>query len=380
MLLSANILHVALDYVLRPRKNGPGRSGDPNGRGMLTMGLLFLLVGGTIKYVFTVPYTFCWLHYTLPGSVGIFGNPSYGAIFFLTAWSREHRRSAFPLVTSYVIFEMMVGLLMLNKQDIMMDMIMYLLAIFRDKLTLYRLGVIASVLILCFVTIAPVVGEGRLELLRRNPSADAEGMAAVAATGLTERIDIVATAFGRRIGVLDDPDANDVNNVTSLIRFSYVNQAAFAIHQYDAGRTGDSFGNSLAIFIPRFLWRDKPVITEIGTRFNFLATGNDKSGSGPGLFVDAYWNFGWTGVVLLMAVVGVLLGLWSRYALEIVHRELWLYFPVVLGAMQIGYRTDGYIIADTVGVSVLVFSVHITLKVVDRFVIPVLSRPALGGA
>ena len=101
------------------------------------------------------------------------------------------------------------------------------------------------------------------------------------------------------------------------------------------------------------------------------------SSASPGLFADAYWNFGWIGVVVCMSVVGVVEAFLSRYTLDVVRREAWLYFPVVLMGMQIGFRTDGFFVIDIVGGTVILVCVHFVLKFIDRFVLPLLRQPAI---
>ncbi|MFC1641295.1 hypothetical protein ACFL5O_01210 [Myxococcota bacterium] len=67
--------------------------------------------------------------------------------------------------------------------------------------------------------------------------------------------------------------------------------------------------------IPRFLWPSKPnLAVEFNDRFNIqfgLQTEEHTQGSTNtyALVVDGYWNFGWLGVGLVGALLGVLLGL-----------------------------------------------------------------------
>jgi hypothetical protein len=124
------------------------------------------------------------------------------------------------------------------------------------------------------------------------------------------------------------------------------------------------------------LWPEKPIITDIGSKFYGAATGNAlDSAASPGVFADCYWNFGWPGVILLMIPMGGILLLVSRYSLDVVRRELWLYFPVVLLGMRIGFRTDGFFVVDIIGGTVILVGLHLVLKFADRFVFPLLRQP-----
>jgi hypothetical protein len=110
---------------------------------------------------------------------------------------------------------------------------------------------------------------------------------------------------------------------------------------------------SVRLLIPRAIWPDKPVISDIGRDFNVLATGNPFSSSAPGIFADAYYNMGWVGVPLLMIPIGLWFYLMSRYALWVQATGRWLHFPVVLMAMRMGFRVDGIIVLDIIGNSVI---------------------------
>src|SRR5262249_33735484 len=161
-------------------------------------------------------------------------------------------RNVFPLVLALVMLAITIGILMFNKTEVLTVLMMFLLALLRQKVTLARLGCVTVVIVLCFTTIVPIVTDGRAELARRK----------VEAVGLTERFAILENAIENRRGGEDTRPEN-----SAAARLSYANQASFAVHQYDVGQPGNSFVNVLAVFIPRFLWPEKPIITNIGTEF-----------------------------------------------------------------------------------------------------------------
>jgi hypothetical protein len=70
-------------------------------------------------------------------------------------------------------------------------------------------------------------------------------------------------------------------------------------------------------FIPRLLWPDKPDVST-GTLFNkeFIRTGQADTNISPSHLGELYWNFGWPGIVLGMAFIGMILGfVGARYNL-----------------------------------------------------------------
>jgi hypothetical protein len=72
-----------------------------------------------------------------------------------------------------------------------------------------------------------------------------------------------------------------------------------------------------------------------------------------------------------------LLAFLSRYTLNIFYCGKWLYFPVVLIAMRIGFRVDGYYVPDVVGALVILISLHLVLYLLDRIASTLLRRPVV---
>src|SRR5205085_3379954 len=65
-------------------------------------------------------------------------------------------------------------------------------------------------------------------------------------------------------------------------RLCYASSQALAMDLYDRGRPGDSFGLVVYGWVPRFLWRDKPVITP-GADFSEIALGHRGTHTGIGV-------------------------------------------------------------------------------------------------
>lgn len=74
-------------------------------------------------------------------------------------------------------------------------------------------------------------------------------------------------------------------------------------------RGGDTLVGLLVAFIPRLIWPDKPDVP-VGQLFNkeFIRTGEKDTYISPSHFGELYWNFGWPGVLIGMALIGALLG------------------------------------------------------------------------
>lgn len=101
------------------------------------------------------------------------------------------------------------------------------------------------------------------------------------------------------------------------------------MREFDAGRPGDTLGSAWIVFVPRLLWSEKPVGIGPGARFYKLATGRDGTFLGLSVYGDAYWNFGWTGVIVLCSLMGGMIGLTSRLALYWLESRQVIYLPLI---------------------------------------------------
>jgi hypothetical protein len=72
---------------------------------------------------------------------------------------------------------------------------------------------------------------------------------------------------------------------------------------------GHTLAPLLATFLPQIIWADKPDIPT-GQLFNkeFHMTDSEDTFLSPSQLGELYWNFGWSGVVVGMAIIGAALG------------------------------------------------------------------------
>jgi hypothetical protein len=159
----------------------------------------------------------------------------------------------------------------------------------------------------------------------------------------------------------------DSNKQDGLMRLSYVNTGVFAMNQYDAGRPGDSLRYASIIWVPRLIYPDKPLITDISREFTYSINGNYDSSTSPGIPSEAYWDGGWIGVILIAIFVALTFTLWSLYTFIVIEREAWhLFFVVVIG-MRTASRLDGAIVADILGPIGIAVLAHVFIDLLNRF-------------
>jgi hypothetical protein len=337
---------------------------DP--RHMLSVGLIFLAIGAIVQYGLSVPYQLKLTDYVLPGAVLTLTNLVFAAIFILTVWSIRYALWSIYLVMTLVLVEVVVGLVEFYKSDALIPLVIFGLAVLYTRITLVRGLLFGCAVLFLFQSIFPIVSQARDELVYRYgqyPRAD-----------IAERIDLLERAWSNPRQEL----LSGSNGVLS--RLSYVNQSTFAEHLYDTGAPGGTLADAWAVFIPRWLWPNKPIITQIGITFNYLATGSMDSSAAPGFFAEAYWDYGWIGVIAVMALAGIIFGTISRFSLDVFAREQWIFLPVVLLGARIGMRSDGLIVPDLVGGSALAGSAYLALRVLSDFLTSTNRRHAAAAA
>ncbi|PHS21655.1 MAG: hypothetical protein COA84_15420 [Robiginitomaculum sp.] len=315
---------------------------------LLIAAIIFLAIGLIINYVFVIPYRLGWTDTTLPGSALTLTRLIPVGIFFLTLWALRNAKWLLPAIFALVGIEMVFSLLMFMKSSMLFILIMVSFAFLWDKLTARKLMTVGVVVLSAYFISRPLVDYGRVEIsLKYGANTQA---------GLGERFDVFTSYFSpNRV----DPYNGDVQS--GLTRLSYVNASALVIHLYDSGQPGNWPKLIPAVLIPRIFWPDKPIITAIGRDIYELGTGRRTSSFGAGIFADAYWAMGWSGVVVYMSFYGLVIGLLTQLASRIMHKEQWLFFPVVLLGLNYGMRTDGHYISDVAGGLVLIIALYFLL-------------------
>ena len=348
--------------LLRTRKSGyksllrAQMAGSGADRRLFISAMVFLGIGLFVNYVFVLPYRMGWTNIVLPGSVMNLKNMIPVGIFFITLWGLRNARWLLPAIWGGLAVQMLLALLMFAKAEMLMLEIMVALAFVWDRVTFRKLAMAGSIILATYFALKPIVSYARNEIgLRYGGNVQA---------GFGERFKILASYFDKRAGSGDvETDIQD-----GLSRLSYVNASTFVIHLYDSGRPGDWPKLLPAVFIPRILWKNKPIITNIGTEIYELGTGHGGSSSGAGIFADCYWAYGWGGVIIFMSAYGVIIGGLTRFSSNVMREGRWLYFPVVLMGMKLGMRTDGHYISDVPGALVILIAMYVLIRIIEKII------------
>ena len=104
----------------------------------------------------------------------------------------------------------------------------------------------------------------------------------------------------------------DKENRGTFERFSPTQFSAHFIASYDNNYPGESLDKVFIVLVPRLLWPEKPIINP-GKQFDTVWRDYELFSSlAIGFPAEAYWNNGWSAVVLVSVYIGAMLGWFSR--------------------------------------------------------------------
>lgn len=326
------ILSIKLGSIMRPLPPPRALGGVVfTQRATLRLGILFLILGFSYTFLVQLPLLLNRSSLVLPGTLALlFSALSAVGTFLVALWAVERRGIAYLLVGILLLIQLLISLVLLEKSSVMTAVLLVGLAFLLHKVSLYRIVALALALgtLLSFVT--PAVTQGRQ--IHARIYGDLDG------GSVSERLGYsIEYLEGYRIPSLPGDESS------SFVRLHYVAPSAFAVTQYDVGLGSDVIANGFSALIPRALWPDKPNVSDIGTDFNEMVSGFNTSALGVVVFADAYWNFGWPGLLIFIPA-GLFLWWASWNARQIVETRDWIMMPFVLVTFRIGMSVDNFLV------------------------------------
>ena len=295
----------------------------------------FLTLGGTVKYLFTLPYALGLLSWVLPGSIQHLSTLVNAAIVLLFVLIQQGKTKYRLLLYLVIASEFIVGLMTFSKQEVIMTVLAILLGRYLCKSNLRSM--VASGLVMAAIyalVLSPFVSFARL---------------ASGGLGVSEVNDLRST--------VEEYDRVGKGAMATLqpgvqgwwTRLCYTPVQAFVMDSYDSGGGGETFALLQYVFLPRFLSEDKPIM-ESGRDLTKLLTGDDSLGhTGVGVFGEAYWNGGWGMLIGVCTYLGILLALVGRFSTTMVAKGQYVYMPLILMGIIAGLRPDDWFVPTYVG-------------------------------
>ncbi|MER8479335.1 hypothetical protein [Mesorhizobium sp. M1163] len=342
MFLSPGMLGsgAAVRWPLRSRYRGEG--------GVLLFALIFLLVGGALRYFIVLPYFFNANDQLIPGVYITLSRVFYAGMYMLVYYVVKNRSLWIFAALPLFVIDFGFSVATFAKQELLLLLMFSFLGYVGDGVKLSRGLVAGAAMLFAFFSFQPLVEFGRASI--------AGTYGEISGASLKERVAIIHDYINGASGPSEAAEYQ-----SGLVRFSYVNVAAFVIDQYDAGKPGNTLRDGLTIFVPRVLWPGKPVVS-LGRELNFLVYGRDTSSLGIGSAAEAYWNFGWLGLPPFMAAVSLILSIITRISMFIMAKNDWLFLPIVLFGVNMGVRVDGFVVPDVLGAGSILLVMWVALS------------------
>jgi hypothetical protein len=287
------------------------------------------------------------LSWTLPGAIQHLSSLLGGAIILLFALvhrgETRFRWILYPLIAS----ELATGLMTFSKQDVLWTVITVVLGWYlgRPRLRVLVMSAVGIVLLYA-VFLSPFVSFARVAvgvLGTDNPQELARSLQEYKDVGKDQVSEIIPDVQGW------------------WTRFAYANAQSFAMQEHDRGEPGSTFGLVLYAFVPRLLYPEKPIMTS-GRDFTALVTGSDSSSTAPGIFGEAYWNGGWPTLIVVGIYVGFVFAFFGLFSIRKIAAGHYIYAPVILTGIVMGFRPDDWFVPTYVGTLVEVVVLYGALR------------------
>ena len=273
--------------------------------------------------------------FIVPGVLGWLANFTGAGLVLLTAIAFQ-RRSEWWVVWGFMLtIEVLAAIATFSKLAIVLSMLPCVLGYL-----LYRPSVRALRSVPLLLAIIYTASHYFVSFSRKSPLAERSVSARLA----------VARAY---LGT--EQQRQEFEQSEALwVRLNYANLQNFAMNEYDEGNPGGSLKLATVAWIPRLVWKNKPII-ESGTDFYRRLTGTTGVAFGMGLFAEAYWNGGWLAVVLCSLGVGCVFRWTSSGIVEgMASGNEWI-LPIALLWVRSGLRPDGWLHTEIVGPVVFTF-------------------------
>ncbi len=280
--------------------------------------LVFLVVGGLLRFLLILPHDFGLIPVVLPGVLVSIGDLFLlGLMILAYLVAKGDRRLRIPFYALWII-QIVTAFLTFSKTSLFLSIILPVAGSYFGNHKSGRLVIWALICVAIFFSLENFIGYARDEVnILSNHTARAT---------LAQRVHIT-------VGWFLNPHANRESGGSSFgtgwARLDYATVQTFAMTRYDEGYPGHTLRDAAIIFIPRLFWPEKPVVTNMGAQFYQLVTGHRGSQLGLGIFGEGYWDGGWIGVIGLAFLTGAVFAWLSHFTEAWMRHESLEYLPSV---------------------------------------------------
>jgi hypothetical protein len=311
-----------------------------------TLGLIFIIVGSAYSVVIDLGFALGIFHFVLPGTVStIFQAINAVGLFLIALTAFERRGWWYIVLVGDLVFSILLALILYNKSGVLFPILLVGIAILIRRVTVPRILLVAGCLFMVLSVLQPSIEDARNRHELMYGQSDEGGT--IAAGTVPER-------FHNVVAYWTEGPVYPEGLGQGITRLSYLNIGAYLVAEYDLGIGGNTMSGALAALIPRFVWPNKPIVTDVGRELHERIFGAAVSFIAPTTAGDIYWNYGWVGVVLICPFLGVALWIGTLASALTVREKDWFMMPFVVLAFRTALGVDQ---AFVVGVFVpIVFS------------------------
>ncbi|SOB99887.1 hypothetical protein SAMN05877809_102523 [Rhodobacter sp. JA431] len=292
--------------------------------------MILLITGLALNHLVIMPSVYGTLKFSVPGMIGnlrYLPDIGFALVAMLAAQGSNRWKLLFWMIWPW---HLLLAFPEFSKKAVMLTIIMPAIGAFIGHRSFRRLALWIVAAMLLFASLQ------NINAISRWAASDAQEHSEVLT--LRDRFQILL-ASGISTTNVDDllPEAQ-IGVETWWLRLNYSGPQAAAMELYDSGNTSTFTTNILVYLVPRILWPDNPPLPSPGQAFNAIVSGNpdNQTKVGVTVFADGYWQFGWFGVFLWSACVGVIFAVMTRMTLMQLGAGRYLYLPAAILGVQMG--------------------------------------------
>lgn len=285
----------------------------------------FLAAGGALEFLVVLPAEFRLYHFVLPGVIKNLGDLYLLGLMVLAYVVAEGKRSwRLPLMVLWAA-QVAVSVLTFSKHQLILSIVLPPLGAYLARGHVSRLVAWGLILGLVYFSVGQLVLYGRSVIATHTGN--------IAQASLSERAHIVRSWFQEG---MPSARAQVAPEGIGWARLDYAPEQMFAMKRYDDGLPGQTLRSAGVVLIPRVIWPGKPITAELGTQFYRLVTGRRGTSLGLGIFGEGYWNYGWSGVVGIGLITGVVFSVLSSLSVGWIARRAFEYLPSIFLGINMG--------------------------------------------
>ncbi len=310
-------------------------------------------IGVPVRLFLCMPYEFGLLDYPLPGAIFQLGNLVTICLIPLWYLVGSGDRKYLSLAVFLLLLELSFGILTFSKSTLLIAIVFASIGLIVSKRSLSVLCVGAIAVLIPYFVVAPIITNSREQ---RNLIGFEQN------TSLTSEL---AVRYGVMLAVITDEGQVRTRRIDpemqeGWLRLNYSNAQSWVMSRYDQGQPFDFYKNAAWVIVPRILVPFKPNMTAIGTDLNEMIHGRTSSSMAVGIAAEAYGVYGPAGVCIVALLIGFLMAyLDSSYTF---WSASWLFLPVQIMILRMGYRLDGLLIPDYLGTLVMIEAYAFVIK------------------